>query len=186
MPFFGNDYFFHDSIDMAYHEWNLGKSLFGDSPVFSGCFICWWAIVFTMSVRTVEGSFDVYKENSVWCRYFYGFFHLFLLFKDVSIMIAVALYFNVSFISWSLIVAQDFAMSESHGFKRHGKSTNKFWETHSFRRIFRAWSLYTFFWLLLWGDVIHSLCYWTQFCLHRPCSFFVGADIESFVYFPLG
>lgn len=35
MPFFGNDYFFHDSIDMAYHEWDLGKSLFGDSPVFS-------------------------------------------------------------------------------------------------------------------------------------------------------
>ena len=136
MPFFGNDYFFHDSIDMAYHEWDLGKSLFGDSPVFSDCFICWWAIVFTMSVRTVEGSFDVYKENSVWCRYFYGFFHLFLFFKDVSIMIAVALYFNVSFISWSLIVAQDFAISESHGFKRHGKSTNKFWETHSFRRIF--------------------------------------------------
>lgn len=41
-------------------------------------------------------------------------------------MIAVILYFNVSFISWSLIVAQDFAMSECHGFKRHGKSTNKF------------------------------------------------------------
>ena len=54
-----------------------------------------------------------------------------------------------------------------------------------FGGFFRAWSFYTFFWLLLWGEVIHSLCYWTQFCLHRPC-FFVGADIESFVYFPLG
>ena len=40
-------------------------------------------------------------------------------------MIAVTLYIDVVFISWPLVVAQDFAMFEGHGSKRHGKSTNK-------------------------------------------------------------
>ena len=64
-------------------------------------------------------------------------------------MIAVTLYFNVSFISWSLRVSQDFAMSEMSTPNGMAKVRIKFENHTPFGGFFRAWSLYTFFWLLL-------------------------------------
>lgn len=74
-------------------------------------------------------------------------------------MIAVTLYFNVSFISWPLIVAQDFAMSEMSTPNGMAKVRINSEKLTPFGGFFRAWSLYTFFWLLLLGDVMHSLWY---------------------------
>lgn len=88
-------------------------------------------------------------------------------------MRAVTLYFNVSFISWTLIVAQDFAMCEmstSNGMAKVRINSEKL---TPFGGFFRAWSLYTFFWLLLWGVsyilcVIEpsSVCIDLDFCRH--------------------
>lgn len=60
-------------------------------------------------------------------------------------MIAVTLYFNVSFISWSLIVAQDFSMSEMSTPNGMAKVRIKTEKLTPFGGFFRPWSFYTFF-----------------------------------------